>query len=150
MTGIVDSAIGRARMVLAVLICALIAGVATYIALPKESDPDIPVPILSVFVSLEGVSPEDAERLLIRPIEQELESLEAMTDYRSVALEGGAMVIAEFEVSFDVDSAKTEVREKVDMAKRFFPVDAREPVIEEFNAALFPILVVNVLSLIHI
>ena len=144
MTGIVDGAIGRARMVLAILVCALIAGIATYIALPKESDPDVAFPMISVFVSLDGVSPEDSERLLIRPIEQEVKSLESMTDYQSIAIEGGALVFVEFEVSFDVDQAALDVREKVDMAKRFFPVETREPVIEEFSAALFPIMVVNV------
>lgn len=144
MTGLVDGAIGRARMVLAIMICALIAGVATYIALPKESDPDVAVPILSIFVPLEGVSPEDAERLLVRPVEQELESLETLTDYQGIALEGGGLIIAEFEISFDVDQALIDVRERVDMARRFFPAETREPVIEEFNAALFPIMVVNV------
>ena len=144
MTGLIDGAIGRARMVLAVLVCALIAGVATYIALPKESDPDVAFPAISVFVSLDGVSPEDSERLLIRPMEQELESLDSMTQYQGLAVEGGALMIVEFEVSFDVDQAALDVRERVDMAKRFFPAETREPVIEEFSAALFPIMVVNV------
>ena len=144
MTGIVDGAIGRARMVLAVLFCALFAGVATYIALPKESDPDIAFPMISVFVSLDGVSPEDSERLLVRPMEQEIKSLESMTDYRGIGMEGGGLLLIEFEVSFDVDQAALDVREKIDMAKRFFPLDAREPVIEEYSAATFPIMVVNI------
>lgn len=144
MTGIVDGAIGRARMVLAVLVCALLAGIATYIAIPKESDPDVAFPMISVFVSLDGVAPEDAERLLVRPIEQEVQSLESMTDYQSIAIEGGALVFVEFEVSFDVDQAALDVREKVDMAKRYFPTETREPVVSEFSAALFPIMVVNV------
>lgn len=144
MTGLVDGAISRSRMVLAVLVCALIAGIATYIALPKESDPDVAFPAISVFVSLDGVSPEDSERLIVRPIEQEIGSLESMTEFQGVGLEGGALVVIEFEVSFDVDQAVQDVRESVDMAKRFFPIEAREPVVEEFNAALFPIMVVNV------
>ena len=65
MTGLVDGAIGRARMVLVILVCALIAGIVTYIALPKESDPDVAFPMISIFVSLDGVSPEDSERLLV-------------------------------------------------------------------------------------
>ncbi len=144
MTGIVEGAIGRSRMVLAVLVCALLAGIATYIALPKESDPDVAFPMISVFVSLDGVSPEDSERLLVRPMEQEIESLESMTQFRSLAIEGGALMFVEFEVSFDVDQAALDVRERIDMAKRFFPAETREPVVEEFSAALFPIMVVNV------
>ena len=143
MNGLIDGAIGRARMVLAVLVVALIAGTMTYINLPKEADPDVPIPLVGVTIPLQGVSPEDAERLLIRPVETELQGIEGIKQIDSYGLEGAGQIIIEFDVSFDQDQAVLDVKDKVDLAKREFPEEAREPVITELNASLFPILVIN-------
>ncbi len=143
MHALIDGAIGRARMVLAILVVALIAGTMTYINLPKEADPDVPIPFVGVTIPLEGVSPEDAERLLIRPVETELQSIEGVKQIDSFALEGAGQIIIEFDVSFDQDQAVLDVQEKVDLAQREFPEEAREPIITEINAALFPILAIN-------
>jgi multidrug efflux pump len=143
MTSIVDGAIGRARMVIAILLCAIIAGTVTYVKLPKEADPDIPIPFVVVTVPLAGVTPEDAERLLVRPIEQEIQSIEGLKTFKSYGSEGAGTLVLEFEIDVDVDQAVLDVKDKVDLAKRFFPQDAREPVIQEFNASQFPVMVVN-------
>jgi multidrug efflux pump subunit AcrB len=90
MTGLIDGAIDRARMVVAILVCAILAGTATYISLPKEADPDIPIPFVAITVPLAGVTPEDAERLLVRPIEQEIQALEGLKTFNSTATEGAA------------------------------------------------------------
>ncbi|MEL6473279.1 MAG: efflux RND transporter permease subunit [Pseudomonadota bacterium] len=144
MNGLIDGAINLSRMVLAILVVALIAGTATYRTLPKEADPDVPIPFVGVTVPLEGASPEDVERLIVRPIESEVQGIEGLKQIDSFALEGAGQVILEFEVTFDQDQAVQDVREKVDLAKRDFPEEALEPVITEINAALFPILVINI------
>ncbi len=143
MNALIDGAIDRARMVLAILLVALIAGTATYINLPKEADPDVPIPFVGVTIPLEGVSPEDAERLLVRPVETEIKSIEGVKQIDSFALEGAGQIIIEFDVSFDQDQAVLDVQEKVDLAQREFPEEAREPIITEINASLFPILNIN-------
>lgn len=143
MNGLIDGAIGRARMVLAILVVVLIAGTLTYINLPKEADPDVPIPFVGVTIPLEGVSPEDAERLLVRPVESELQGIEGVKQIDSFGLEGAGQIIIEFDVSFDQDQAVLDVQEKVDLAQRDFPEEAREPIITEINASLFPILAIN-------
>lgn len=143
MQGLINGAISHSRMVLAILVVALIAGTVTYINLPKEADPDVPIPIIGISVPLEGASPEDVERLIIRPLEKEIRSIEGLIEYDGIASEGYGVVVVEFEASFDDDQALLDVREKVDLAKREFPEEAREPIISELNASLFPILVVN-------
>ncbi|MBI1255397.1 MAG: AcrB/AcrD/AcrF family protein [Hyphomonas sp.] len=144
MNGLIDGAIGRARMVIAILICAMLAGTATYIGLPKEADPDIPIPFVAITIPLAGVTPEDSERLLVRPVEEEIQSLEGLKTFSSFAGEGAAQLVLEFEIDVDVDQAVLDVKDKVDMAKRYFPADAREPIVSEFNAAQFPVLVINI------
>ncbi|MEM8921540.1 MAG: efflux RND transporter permease subunit, partial [Pseudomonadota bacterium] len=113
MHGLVDGAISRSRMVIAILVVSIIAGAITYANLPKEADPDIPIPYVGVTVPLEGVSPEDAERLLVRPLEAELLQVEGLEELNSYAMEGAAQIIMEFGVSFDQDQAVLDVREKV-------------------------------------
>lgn len=144
MNSLIDGAVGRARMVIAILICSVLAGAATYVKLPKEADPDIPIPFVMVTVPLAGVTPEDAERLLVRPIEQEIQSLEGLKTFNGYGAEGAGQLFLEFEIDVDVDQAVLDVKDKVDMAKRYFPQDAREPIISEFNAAQFPMIVVNI------
>ena len=112
MHSLIDGAIGLARMVVAIFVVAFISGMITYVSLPKEADPDIPIPFVVVTIPLEGVSPEDAERLLIRPSETELRSIEGLVELNSVATEGAGTIILEFGVSFDQDQALLDVREK--------------------------------------
>ena len=140
---LIDAAIARARTTIAVLVLILIAGTVAYIDIPKESDPDINIPIIYVSLTHEGISPEDAERLLLRPMEQELKSIEGVKEMRATAYEGGGFVLMEFDAGFNADDALGDVREKVDIAKSELPSETEEPIITEVNFSLFPVLVVT-------
>ena len=143
MNKLIDAALHRARPVLLVLALILVAGSVAYISIPKEADPDVSVPIIYVSMTHEGISPEDAERLLIRPMEKELRSIEGLKELRATATEGQGSITLEFEAGFDSDKALNDVREKVDIAKVELPADTDEPVVNEVNFALFPVLVVT-------
>ena len=142
MNAIIDAAIGRGRTVLMALSLILIAGTVAYISIPKESDPDVNIPIIYVGMSHDGISPEDAERLLVRPMEQELRSIEGIKEMRSTATEGYASVLLEFDAGFDADLALADVREKVDVAKVELPEETDEPTVNEVNVSLFPVIVI--------
>ena len=90
---IIDASMNRTRSTLLVLILLFLAGLYSYIAIPKESDPDINIPIIYVSMHLEGVSPDDAERILIRPMEQELSSIEGLKEMRATGYLGGRFMI---------------------------------------------------------
>lgn len=143
MNAVIEAAVTHSRTVIASLILILMSGTYAYITIPKESEPDINIPILYVSLSHEGISPEDAERLLIKPMEQELRDVEGVKEMRSTAYLGGGNVLLEFEAGFDVDIAIADVREKVDIAKPELPDDADEPKVNEVNLSLFPVLVVS-------
>ena len=143
MNRIIDAAVSRARPVLLVLALVLVAGSIAYVNIPKESDPDIAIPIIYVLIPHDGISPEDAERLLVRPMEQELRNVEGLKELRSTAREGQATVVLEFEAGFDSDQALNDVREQVDVAKNELPGETEEPSVHEVNVALFPVIVVT-------
>ena len=143
MSAIVDAALARSRTVVLLFLVIILSGSVAYVTIPKESEPDIAIPIIYVSMSHEGISPEDAERLLVRPMEQELRSIEGIKTVTSTASEGHASVMLEFFAGFDSARALDDVREKVDTAKSDLPEATEEPTVNEINVALFPVLTVS-------
>src|ERR671915_2460050 len=127
MSRFIDYAINHARLTIASLIFLLLAGAVAYVTIPKEAEPDVRIPIIFVQLSQRGISPEDSERLLLRPVEIQLKSVANVKEMRGAAFEGGGYVLLEFEAGFDSAKALADVRSKVDDAKRDLPRDADEP-----------------------
>ncbi|MFZ5670607.1 MAG: efflux RND transporter permease subunit [Pseudomonadota bacterium] len=132
---LIDGAIKRRKVVLGIAAIATFFGLITYLNLPRESEPDITVPFVMIQVPYPGVSPEDSERLLVRPMERELQSIEGLKEMNSVAMQNAAMIYMEFEVNFNKDKVLQDVRAKVDMARGRFPPDAEEPFIQEASVS---------------
>ncbi|MEW6460544.1 MAG: efflux RND transporter permease subunit [Pseudomonadota bacterium] len=143
MHALIAAALDRSRTTLLILLFLLCGGLLAYVAMPKESNPDVTIPMIYVSVTLEGISPEDGDRLLVRPLEQELRSLEGVKEMSSVSSEGHSSVTLEFDAGFDAKVALADVREKVDTARSKLPDEADEPTVTEVNVALFPVLSVG-------
>ncbi len=143
MSRFIDYAIDHARLTIATLIFLLCAGFVAYVSIAKEAEPDVRIPIIYVQLSQRGISPEDAERLLLRPVETQLKSVGNVKEMRSTAFEGGGFVLLEFEAGFDSKAALADVRAKVDQAKHDLPRDVDEPQVLEVNLSLYPVLVVG-------
>jgi multidrug efflux pump len=139
----IDYAISHARLTIATLLFLLLAGLVAYVTIPKEAEPDVKIPIIYVQLSQRGISPEDSERLLLRPVETQLKSVGNVKEMRSTAFEGGGFVLLEFEAGFDSKAALADVRAKVDIAKHDLPRDVDEPQVLEVNLSLYPVLVVG-------
>lgn len=144
MAPIIDSAVSHSRTVVSTLVLLLIVGTYAYITIPKESAPDIDVPMIYVSTSLEGIAPDDAERLLLRPLEQELATVEGVNEMKATAYQGGGFVLLEFMAGFDKDRAIDDVQKAVDQVRPELPdtLDS-EPKVTEVNFSLFPVLVVT-------
>jgi multidrug efflux pump len=140
MHALIDAAFDRTRTVIMLLIFLLAAGFVAYGSIPKESEPDVPIPIIYVSMNHDGISPGDAERLLVRPMEKELQSISGLKQMSSTASEGHASVLLEFDAGFDGDTAIADVRERVDAGKSQLPAATDEPTVNEVNIALFPVL----------
>ena len=127
MSGFIAAILNRSRTVLSVLVLVLVAGAFAYNEIPKESDPDVNIPIIYVSLHHEGISPQDAVRLLVRPMEAGLRSVEGIKEMRATGYEGGANVTLEFEAGVDPEIALADVRERVDVAKVDLPEETAEP-----------------------
>ena len=139
----INAAIHHRRTVLSILVLLLIAGTYAYINIAKESSPDIDIPQIYISMSLEGISPDDSERLLLRPMEQELATIEGVKEMKSTAYQGGGFVLLEFQAGFNKDKALDDVQKAVDQARPELPDEVDEPSVTEVNFSLFPVLVVT-------
>ncbi|MCE8531949.1 efflux RND transporter permease subunit [Ruegeria pomeroyi] len=143
MTGIVDWAASRARMVLAFIAISLLIGGFAYVSLPKEGEPDIEIPALFVSVSFPGISAEDSESLLVKPMETELADLDGLKKMSATAAENYAGVALEFEFGWDKTAITADVRDAMNTAQASFPDGAEQYTLTEINFSEFPIVIVN-------
>ncbi|WP_373636572.1 efflux RND transporter permease subunit [Yoonia sp. BS5-3] len=143
MTGIVDWAASRARMVLAFIALSLLAGGMAYVGLPKEGEPDIEIPAIFVSVPFPGISAEDSETLLVKPMETELSDLDGLKTMSATAAEGYAGVALEFEFGWDKTKILADIRSAMNSAEAQFPAGADQYSINEINFSEFPIVIVN-------
>ncbi|UCG16491.1 MAG: efflux RND transporter permease subunit [Phycisphaerales bacterium] len=139
-----DTAI-RNRTTVGVLVTVIIVfGVYSYIKLPRESSPDVPIPFILVTTSYEGVSPADIESSVTIKIEKELAGLKGVKEITSSSAEGMSTVVIEFLPDVKIDDAMQYVRDKVDLAKAELPDEAEEPTLTEINIADFPIMMISI------
>ncbi|MEX2962643.1 efflux RND transporter permease subunit [Microbulbifer sp. TYP-18] len=140
---LLESAVRRARSTVSLLLLVLVVGIVARSMMTIEANPEVNPPFVVVQVRHEGISPEDGVRLLVRPLEQELRSIEGVEEVISTARESLAYVVLEFDSGIDVDDAIDEVRTAVDRARAELPREADEPMVEEVAAQPFPAIVVT-------
>ncbi|WP_438464980.1 efflux RND transporter permease subunit [Marinomonas sp. PE14-40] len=143
MVNIINAALSRSRTVLMFFVLLLAMGISSYFNIAKEEEPDITIPTIYVSISLDGISPEDSDSLLVHPMEKELKSIEGLDKISSTASEGHASITLEFDSNTDIDQALVDVKDKVDTAKADLPDDADEPTVNEINLSTFPVLQVT-------
>lgn len=143
MTGIIDWAAGRARMVVAFIALSLIVGGYCYAVLPKEGEPDIEIPALFVSVPFPGISATDSEKLLVRTMETELADLDGLKSMSGTAAEDYAGIALEFEFGWDKTKIMADVRDAMNTAEANFPAGAEKYSINEINFSEFPIIIVS-------
>jgi multidrug efflux pump len=143
MKWLIDTALNHTRGVLLLFGFLVIAGAVMYTTIPKESSPDVQIPYAVVIVSNPGISPEDAERLLVAPAETALQNIEGLKQMKSQARPDYAVIFLEFHVGQDLNKAITNVRNQISIAKNKFPDGTYEPVVKEINLSLFPVITVQ-------
>ena len=125
------------------LIIILVGGY-SYVSLPREAAPDIPIPYILVTTMYEGVSPEDLETSVTMKIEKELNGVRGVEEITSSSAEGMSLISVEFEPDVSSEVALQRVRDRVDLAQGELPLDAEEPIIKEINFAELPIMLISI------
>ncbi len=114
-------------------------GVISYVALGKNSQPNVNFPVVVVIANYPGASPAEMERLVIKPIEDQLDGIEHIDTLNATAQEGSAVVVAQFQLGTDLDFAAIDVQRRVDTARVYMPADLDPPQVIK-NGAEAPVL----------
>ncbi len=133
MMKMLEAILRRPRSVIVIMVVMVIAGISAFNTLPRESQPAIDVPFLYVLTTQTGLSPSDANRLLVKPLETELQGLEGLESMRSTAFKGGASVVLEFDINAKMSEALQDTKDAVDNAKSSLPDDATDPSVNEIS-----------------
>ncbi len=139
-----DVSINNRTSVFILIFVIVIAGISSYMSLPREAAPDVQIPLVIVATPYFGVSPEDIESLVTQPIEKELNAISEVKKITSASTEGFSNIKVEFDSGFDIDDALQKVRDKVDKAEKELPDDVEKPQIIELNFSEFPIFTYNI------
>ncbi|GEP89509.1 Multidrug efflux pump subunit AcrB [Chitinophaga terrae (ex Kim and Jung 2007)] len=127
----------------ATIIVAL-AGIMSYISLPKEQFPEVVFPQFYISTINAGTSPEDMETTVTKPIEKQLNGISGVKKIKSTSMQDFSSIIIEFNANEDIEAARQQVREKVDDAKKDLPNDlTQEPQIVKVDVSQIPIMNVN-------
>ncbi len=141
---LIKTAMNKTRIFLFSLFMLTVLGLNTYIKMPKESFPDVNIPRMIVTVKYTGISPEDGERLLAKPLEKEFKTVTGLKEMNTKCYEGYCRTILEFNAGYNVDKGLRETKDAVDNAKSSMPKDIEEPIIKEINTSEFAIAIVNI------
>ena len=140
MQAVIYAAFKRPGAIIFMIMIIFGVGLNAWINIPKQAEPDIDIPISYVSVSYSGISPTDAEKLLVKPLEKQLRSVAGLDKMTSAATEGYASVTLEFLAGEDINLVLEDVRKAADDAKSDLPPNADDPKVTEISLSLFPIL----------
>lgn len=135
----------RQRQFTVLLMVALVAmGTFALFSIPKESAPEVRVPIGIVTTIFPGASAEDVEEIITNEIEGAVQNLESLDKLTSTSREGISMVTVQFDANADLDKSIQDLKDAVDTVKPELPQEANDPIVSEVNFAEQPVLVVSV------
>lgn len=122
------------------LIALIAIGGYSIIQIPKESAPEVIIPIGIVTTVYSGTPATDIENLITNEIERGLNTLENVKKFTSTSREGVSSVVVEFDASADLDKSIQDLKDRIDIIKNNLPTDASDPSVTKVNFVDQPIL----------
>jgi hydrophobic/amphiphilic exporter-1 (mainly G- bacteria), HAE1 family len=140
-------ALSRPTITIAVFAALVIFGVISFTQLGRSSSPpNTDFPVVAVVASYPGASPQDMERMVIKPIEDQMSGIDNLDEVSGTAQEGLAVVVVQFKVGTDLNLAAVDVQRRVDIARVYMPTDLDPPTVTKAGQAEPPLLDVAVSS----
>src|SRR5690349_4213756 len=125
-----------------IVLSLVVVGAAGFFRLGVDRFPSVDLPTVSVRVNLPGAAPEEVESLIAQPIEEVVNTVDGISELRSVCGQGTAIVIATFKLDRNLESATQDVRDRVNTLGRTLPEDATPPVIQKFDNDSTPVMTI--------
>jgi HAE1 family hydrophobic/amphiphilic exporter-1 len=141
---IVEFSLKRRVTILMAFVVIIILGLVSYSKLGLDMLPDMELPYISVVTTYSGVSSEDIEENLTRPLEQWISTVTNVKQVKSISQEGISIIMVEFESNTNLDFAAQDIRDKIGAFENFLPEGAKTPLVFKFNFADMPIMMYGI------
>ncbi|MDQ6932166.1 MAG: efflux RND transporter permease subunit [Candidatus Eremiobacteraeota bacterium] len=138
--GLTRFAINRPTIIAMATIALMVFGIVSYLSLGRNLFPNVAFPVVVVSAGYPGASPAEMEKLVVKPIEDQLDGIENLDKLNAVTQEGTAAVIVQFKLDTNLDLAAQTVQQRVDAARINMPADLDPPFVDKNNAASDPII----------
>jgi hydrophobic/amphiphilic exporter-1 (mainly G- bacteria), HAE1 family len=125
-----------------IVLSLVVVGAAGFFRLGVDRFPSVDLPTVSVRVNLPGAAPEEVESLIAQPMEEVINTVDGISELRSVCGQGTAIVIATFKLDRNLESATQDVRDRVNTLGRRLPDDATPPIVQKFDNDSTPVLTI--------
>ena len=127
-----------------VMMVLTLVGFYSLLVIPKESAPEVVVPVGIVTTVLRGGAGEDVEKLITNKLEEEIINVENIDKVTSSSQEGVSVITAQFNASADIEKSIQDLKDAVDRAKTKLPTDAEDPNVTKVNFSQQPILILSI------
>jgi HAE1 family hydrophobic/amphiphilic exporter-1 len=127
-----------------IVLSLVVVGAASYFRLGIDRFPRVDLPQIAVRTTLPNASVEETEVRISQPIEEAMNTVEGITELRSVTGAGTSNVFAVFDLDRDLDVAAQDVRDRVGPVLRQLPEDTLDPFVAKSNADAADVLSVAV------
>lgn len=121
------------RVVLLLIVLLTTLGIYSYYSLPRESNPEVKIPIAVVMTLYPGASPSDIEELVSKKIETGISGLKDVDKITSNSSNSVSSVTVEFDAKADLDDSLRKLRDAVNNTKKDLPADANDPQVIEIS-----------------
>ena len=126
-----------------IVLSLVVVGAAGFFKLGVDRFPSVDLPTISVRTNLPGAAPEEVEALVSQPIEDVINTVDGISELRSVSGQGTSIVIATFKLDRNLESAAQDVRDRVATLGRQLPEDATPPVVQKFDNDSTPVITLS-------
>ncbi|MGB4269476.1 MAG: efflux RND transporter permease subunit [Spirochaetota bacterium] len=139
-----DISVQRPITITMLYIGIIVVAIVSYVKIPLDLFPDIEFPVAVVFTEYPNVGPKEIESTVTRPLEEALSSVNNIDTITSTSKEGLSMIIAKFTWGTDMGLAVSDMRERIDIRKRFLPSEVENPVVLKFDVSMMPVVMLSV------
>lgn len=134
----------RVVLLLIVLITGL--GIYSFMSLPRESNPEVKIPMAIIMTVYSGASPSDIEELVTKKIETGISGVKDVKKITSASSNSVSSVTVEFDAKANLDDSIRKLRDAVNNIKNNLPTDANDPQVVEISLDDTPILTISLVG----
>ncbi|TAM86495.1 efflux RND transporter permease subunit [bacterium] len=137
-------AIQRPTIVTLFFLAIALFGTIGYFSMGENIMPNVTFPFVGVSAGYPGASPQEMERLVVKPIEDQLQSVQHVQRMTGFAQDGTAFIGVQFKLGTDINAAQTDVQNAVDSARPNLPSDLVPPSVQRFDPSSQPIVMESI------